>query len=68
MWKPASNDVVVDVPTLVAGLRAPEESLLGVTNAVNSLSVDVRSIGGQQRSNNRLKVASFVGVVIFVFL
>jgi hypothetical protein len=37
MWKPASNDVVVDVPTLVAGLRAPEESLLGVTNAATVL-------------------------------
>jgi hypothetical protein len=69
MWKPISDGDGVDAGTLMAGLQALQNSVQLLSNVVQAVSVDVRSLGGQQSFNKWLHVASlFVGVVLCIFM
>lgn len=62
----------MDAGTLMAGLQALQNSVQLLSNVVQAVSVDVRSLGhlgGQQSFNKWLHVASlFVGVVLCIFM
>lgn len=65
MWKPVGAGEVVDAATLMAGFEGLENNVQVLSNIVQALSVDVRSIVGQQSLNRWMHLAGlFVGVVM----